>query len=211
MGNEQERPDGTDRRASSRRICPSLARGDLMTAMNPRHVALGAWLALGMALTGCSGAEDAAAARRFADREAIEDVLARANRAFELSEPDAFGNAFADDAVYELTGKGPVFGYQKMKYEGRADIRTIITDRLERAKNTDPKTLSYDPASLRRFNRNSDDHIEIVDAAHARHSSTWMVVMHTNVDIHTSAIGRYDDELVKRDGTWFISKRVRSE
>jgi hypothetical protein len=155
--------------------------------------------------------EDLAAARRFADREGIEDTLARANRGFELSDEDLFANAFADDAVFELAGKGPVFGYQKMKYEGRADIRSILTDRNMRAKNTDPKTLSYDPASLRRFNRNSDSHIEIVDATHARHSSTWMVVMHTNVDIHTSAIGRYDDELEKRDGKWLIVKRLRSE
>jgi hypothetical protein len=37
------------------------------------------------------------------------------------------------------------------------------------------------------------------------------VVMHTNVDIHISAVGRYEDELVKRGGKWFIVKRVRSE
>jgi hypothetical protein len=164
-------------------------------------------------VSGCStlSAEDLAAARRFADREAIEDVLSRANRGFELSDPELFAGAFAEDAVFELTGKGPVFGYEKMRYEGRAQIRTILTDRIDKARKTDPKTLTYDPASLRRFNRNSDARIEILDAARARHSSTWMVVMHTNVDIHTSAIGRYDDELVKRGGQWFISKRVRSE
>jgi hypothetical protein len=37
-----------------------------------------------------------------------------------------------------------------MRYSGRADIRTIIADRVERARNTDPATLSYDPASVRR-------------------------------------------------------------
>lgn len=41
--------------------------------------------------------------------------------------------------------------------------------------------------------------------------STWMVVMKTNVDIHISAIDRYQDELVKRDGEWRILRRVRSE
>lgn len=35
--------------------------------------------------------------------------------------------------------------------------------------------------------------------------------MHTNVNIHISAVGRYEDELVKRGGKWFIVKRVRSE
>jgi hypothetical protein len=189
-----------------------------MAMMNLRRRSPGAWLATAVLVTmglvsGCAtlSAEDIAAARRFADREAIEDVLSRANRGFELSEPDVFAGAFAEDAVFELAGKGPVFGYDKMKYQGRVQIRTILTDRIDKARNADPKTLTYDPASLRRFNRNSDDRIEILDATRARHSSTWMVVMHTNVDIHTSAIGRYDDELVKRGDKWFISKRVRSE
>jgi hypothetical protein len=148
---------------------------------------------------------------RFADREAIEEVLSRANLGFELSDPDLFAGAFAEDGVYELAGEGPIFGYQKMTYSGRADIRTIISDRLEGSRNADPATLSYDPASLRRYNRNTDTLIEIVDEDTARHISTWMVVMKTNVDIHISAIGRYEDELVKRDGEWFISKRRRIE
>jgi hypothetical protein len=158
-------------------------------------------------LAGCA----ATTATRFEDRQDIEGVLSRANRGFELSDPDLFANAFAEDAVYELAGQGPVFGYERMKYVGRDQIRTILTDRLARARNTDPKTLSYDPASLRRFNRNSDEHVELVDATHARHTSTWMVVMHTNVNIHISAVGRYEDDLVKRGGKWFILKRVRSE
>ena len=82
---------------------------------------------------------------------------------------------------------------------------------MEKAREADPKTLSYDPASLSRFNRNSDEHIVIVDARTARHTSTWMVVMHTNVNIHISAIGRYDDTLEKRDGKSLIVKRVRTE
>ena len=129
-------------------------------------------------------------------------MLSRANVGFELSDPDLFANAFAPDAVYELVSEVQVFGYRKLLYSGRADIRTIISDRLERARNADPETLSYDPASLRRYNRNSDSLIEIIDDDSARHISTWMVVMKTNVDIHTSAIGRYEDELVKRDGEW---------
>jgi hypothetical protein len=150
-------------------------------------------------------------AQRLADREAIEQVLARANLGFELSDPDLFANAFAPDAVYELNGEGPVFGYAKMRYDGREDIRTIISDRLERARTTDPATLSYDPASLRRYNRNSDSLIEVTGPSTAKHVSTWLVVMKTNVDIHMSAVGRYEDELVKRDGTWLIAKRRRVE
>jgi hypothetical protein len=35
--------------------------------------------------------------------------------------------------------------------------------------------------------------------------------MKTNVDIHMSAVGRYEDELAKRDGAWSIAKRRRVE
>jgi SnoaL-like domain len=148
---------------------------------------------------------------RLADHEAIEAVLARANMGFEISDVDMFAGAFAPDAVYRLDERGPVFGYDKMVYQGRDDIRTIISSRLEKARNTDPKTLSYDPASLRRFNRNSDDHTVLLDDSTAKHTSTWMVVMHTNVNIHISAIGRYTDTLKKIDGKWLIVERIRTE
>ncbi len=148
---------------------------------------------------------------RLADHEAIDEVLSQANIGFELGDPDLFANAFAVDGVYQLDEKGPVFGYDKMIYKGRAEIRTIVSSRLEKARNTDPKTLSYDPASLRRFNRNSDDRTVILDSTTARHTSTWMVVMHTNVNIHISAIGRYADTLKKIDGKWLITNRTRTE
>ena len=160
-------------------------------------------------LAACARNSEDAATQRLADREAIEQVLARANLGFELSDPDLFASAFAADAVYELDGAAPVFGYAKMRYDGRDDIRTIITDRLERARTADPATLSYDPASLRRYNRNSDSLIEITGPTTATHVSTWLVVMKTNVDIHMSAVGRYEDDLVRRDGTWQIAKRRR--
>jgi hypothetical protein len=151
------------------------------------------------------------AAQRIADREAIEDVLNRANLGFELSDPDLFADAFAEGAVFQLDEKGPVFGFDKMIYQGRADIRSIITARLDKVRKTDPKTLSFDPTTLKMYNRNSDERITILDAKTARHTSTWMVVMKTNVNIHISAIGRYNDAIEKRNGKWFIVKRVRTE
>lgn len=179
-----------------------------MTARSVALVSMLAWLA------GCAmppPAAERAAAQRFADREAIEAVLDRANRGFELSDPELFANAYAPDAVFELDGPGPVFGYDRMRYEGRDEIRQIIAVRLERAKKADPTRLTYDPASLRRYNRNSDSRIELLDATHARHTSVWMVVMKTNVDIHISAVGRYEDLLEKREGQWLITRRRRIE
>jgi hypothetical protein len=157
-----------------------------------------------------ASAEDSAM-RRIADREAIEDVLKRANLGFELSDPDLFAGAFAEDAIFQLDEKGPVFGFDKMIYKGRGDIRSIVTDRAEKARKRDPKTLSFDPATLKMYMRNTDEHIVILDGNKARHTSTWMAVIKTNVDIHISAIGRYDDMLEKRNGKWLIAKRIRTE
>jgi SnoaL-like domain len=153
----------------------------------------------------------APAAQRIADRAAIEDLLAQVNLGFEFNDANQFADGFARDAVYELVGQGPVPGFQRMRYDGHDQIREIITDRIEKARAADPKTLTYDPATLRRYNRNSDSRIQIADATHARHWSTWMVVMKTNVDIHISAIGRYEDVLEKQDGKWLIKSRKRTE
>ncbi len=49
-----------------------------------------AWLLVSV-VTGCATRvpHESAAAQRLADRDAIEDVLSRANLGFELSDPDA--------------------------------------------------------------------------------------------------------------------------
>jgi hypothetical protein len=170
-------------------------------------------LAIVLLAAGCGQRTSAenTAALRIADREAIEDALNRANLGFELSDPDIFAGAFAEDGVYQLDEKGPVFGFDKMIYQGRADIRRIVADRMEKFSKTDPKTLSFDPATLKMYIRNSDERIVILDSKTARHTSTWMAVIKTNVNIHISAIGRYNDTIEKRNGKWFIVKRVRTE
>lgn len=163
--------------------------------------------------TGCeqkTTTEDSASLQ-IADREAIEDTVNRANLGFELGDADLFAGAFAEDAVFQLDAKGPVFGFDKMSYKGRDDIRKIISDQQEKFSKTDPSTLSFDPATLKMYIRNSDERITILDSKTARHTSTWMAVIKTNVDIHISAVGRYNDELEKRDGKWMIVKRVRAE
>ena len=176
------------------------------------NIFIAVWiLVLSAAACGRQAATEDAASLRIADREKIEDVLSRANTGFELSDADLFAGAFAEDAVFQLDAKGPVFGFDKMAYRGRDDIRRIVSDRLEKFRKADPKTLSFDPASLKMYIRNSDERIQVLDSKTARHTSTWMAVIKTNVDIHISAVGRYTDTLEKRDGKWLISKRVRTE
>jgi hypothetical protein len=53
--------------------------------------------------------------------------------------------------------------------------------------------------------------IEITGPTTATPVLAWLVVMKTNVDIHMSAVGRYEDDLVRRDGVWQIAKRRRIE
>ena len=180
------------------------------TKMGNAFIALAAVV---LFVTGCAKqmSTEEAASLRIADREAIEDTLNRANLGFELSDADLFAGAFAEDAFFQLDEKGPVFGFDKMMYQGRADIRRIVADRLEKFRKTDPKTLSFDPATLKMYIRNSDERIQIIDSKTARHTSTWMAVIKTNVNIHISAVGRYTDTIEKRDGKWFIAKRVRTE
>jgi hypothetical protein len=169
--------------------------------------------AVALLASGCgqrAPSEDAAALR-IADREAIEDAVNRANLGFELSDADLFAGAFAEDGIFQLDARRPVFGFDKMIYQGREDIRKIITDRIEKVRKTDPKTLSFDPATLKMYIRNSDERVVILDPKSAHHTSTWMAVIKTNVNIHISAIGRYNDTMEKRNGKWLIAKRVRAE
>jgi hypothetical protein len=154
---------------------------------------------------------DDATALKIADREAIEETVHQANLGFEHGDADLFAGAFAEDAVFELDAKGPVFGFDKMSYQGRDEIRKIITDQQEKFSKTDPKTLSFDPSTLKMYIRNSDERIKILDSKTAQYTSTWMAVIKTNVNIHISAIGRYNETIEKRDGKWFIVKCVRSE
>ena len=48
------------------------------------------------------------AAQRLADREAIEDVLNRANSGFELSDPDLFAGAFAEARAAPVASRASV-------------------------------------------------------------------------------------------------------
>lgn len=175
----------------------------------PRWIRIMAMSALAMVAVGAQAQAPVENDSLFMERQAIEKVLYFANLGYELFDAEMYGEAFAEDAVYILDSQWPIYGYDKLRYEGREDIESMITSRTEVSAN--PDTMSYNPATLRRFNRSSNEYIEIIDSTHARHYANWMVVMRTNVDIHTSAIGRYEDDLVKLNGQWFIQRRIRKE
>lgn len=103
---------------------------------------------------------------------------------------------FAEDAVFELPG-GVV-------HRGRDAIRKIVTDlQSGRARNHAAGTPS---PSLYHVMANTS--IELVDATHARHQSYAQTVRAAEGgQFIVGFMGRYEDQLVKRDGRWYIQAR----
>ena len=98
------------------------------------------------------------AALRIADREAIEDTMNRANLGFELSDADLFAGAFAEDATFQLDAKGPVFGFDKMMYQGRTTSAESLRTGGEVPQNRsqDPELRSGKPKNVYPQQRRAD-------------------------------------------------------
>lgn len=150
-------------------------------------------------LTGSALADDADV-RKALDRAEIQELVARYVHGLDTLDADLYASVFAEDAVFELPG-GVV-------HRGRAAIRKIVTDLIEaRARN---EAAGRPSPSLYHVMANTS--IEIVDATHARHRSYAQTVRAAEGgQFIVGFMGRYEDELVKRDGEWLILKRVRSE
>jgi hypothetical protein len=53
----------------------------------------------------------------------------------------------------------------------------------------------------------SNTEIEVTAADQARHQSYWQTVRVEGGAVTVGAMGRYEDTLVKRNGTWMIQTR----
>jgi ketosteroid isomerase-like protein len=138
---------------------------------------------------------DDAAVQKLLDRAEIEALVARYVTALDTRDADAYAGVFAEDAVFELPGA---------VHRGRAEIRKIVTDLQEsRARN---EAAGRPSANL--YHVMSNTSIEIVDATHARHQSYAQTVRAAeNGQFIVGFMGRYEDDLVKRDGRWLIQSR----
>jgi uncharacterized protein (TIGR02246 family) len=141
-------------------------------------------------------AADDAAVQKLLDRAEIAELVTRYVTGLDTLDADLYAGVFAEDAVFELPG-GVV-------HRGRAAIRKIVSDLQEsRARNQGAGTPS---PSLYHVMANTS--IEIVDATHARHQSYAQTVRAAeNGQFVVGFMGRYEDQLVKRDGRWFIQSR----
>jgi 3-phenylpropionate/cinnamic acid dioxygenase small subunit len=168
--------------------------------MNIKRVALAGSMTLWM-LTACGSAPgDRAAIQNYVDRQAIETTLVRYSTGLDTFDPDVYASAFTEDAEFTM---------EDTVYRGRDEIagviRTMKASREERRVDSDPG--NDPPPSMHHVMSNAV--IDIVSPDKALHHCYWMTVAggpELN-SFRVAAQGRYEDELVKRDGQWLIHRR----
>ena len=139
---------------------------------------------------------DDAAVQKLLDRAEIEELVTRYVTALDTRDADMYAGVFAEDAVFELPGN--------VVHRGRAAIRKIVTDLQENRARNDAAGKPSPSLYHAMFNHS----IELVDATHARHQSYAQTVRAAeNGQFIVGFMGRYEDEIVKRDGRWFIQSR----
>ena len=151
---------------------------------------------------GCGSAPtpQAAAFQNYVDRQAIETTLVRYSTGLDTFDPDIYASVFTEDAEFTMEGK---------VFHGREEIRGIVAgmkaDREARKADKDP--ANDPPPIMHHVMTNAV--IDITGADTARHHCYWMTVSGGPglYSFRVAAEGRYEDELVKRDGKWLIRSR----
>jgi 3-phenylpropionate/cinnamic acid dioxygenase small subunit len=170
--------------------------------MNTTRLAAAGTMAILVLVTACGSApnDQSAAIQNYVDRQAIETTLVRYSIGLDTFDPEVYASAFTEDAEFTMEGK---------VYRGREEIAGIIkgmkTGRAERLADKDP--ANDPPPIMHHVMTNAV--IDIVSADRALHHCYWMTVSggpELN-SFRVAAEGRYEDELVKRDGKWLIHRR----
>ena len=133
--------------------------------------------------------------QNLADRAAIQNLIVAYGTALDTLDADGYAAVFTEDAELDVAGN---------VRKGRQQIRAIVTGLQE--SRAASKAKGTPTAAL--YHVISNTAIEIVSASQGRHHSYWQTIrVGANNQIIVGAIGRYDDELVKRDGRWLIRSR----
>ena len=151
---------------------------------------------------GCGSAPtpQAAAFQNYVDRQAIETTLVRYSTGLDTFDPDIYASVFTEDAEFTMEGK---------VFRGREEIRKIVADmKASRAERKADKDPANDPPPIMHHVM-TNAVIDITGADTARHHCYWMTVSGGPglYSFRVAAEGRYEDELVKRDGKWLIHRR----
>ncbi len=170
--------------------------------MKNAYYARATCIALLIALAACTRTADTDVAgfQNYVDRQAIETTLVRYSTGLDTLNAELYASAFTEDAEFSMEGK---------VYRGREEIGAIITGMkagyAERAADAD---ATNDPPRIMHHVM-SNAVIDIVAADRALHHCYWMTVNGgpAMYSFRVAAEGRYEDELVKRDGKWLIHRR----
>jgi uncharacterized protein (TIGR02246 family) len=129
------------------------------------------------------------------DRIAVEDVMARYVWAVDSLDADGYVAVFTDDAVIDSNGAIS---------KGHAEIRKIVTSLIQRR--DDNKAKGLPTSNL--YHVISSVRITFPKPGEALHQSYWQTVRRdTDGKMIAAAMGRSEDRLVKRNGTWLIHNR----
>ena len=131
----------------------------------------------------------------YEDRIAVEDVMARYVWAVDSLDADGYVAVFTDDAVIDSNGNIS---------KGHGEIRGIVTSLIKRRDDNKAKGL---PAS-NLYHVISSVRITFPKPGEALYQSYWQT-MRKDKDgrMITGGMGRSEDHLVKRNGTWLIQFR----
>jgi len=132
----------------------------------------------------------------YEDRVAVEDVMARYVWAVDSLDADGYVAVFTPDAVIDSNGAIS---------RGHDEIRQIVTGLIQRRDDNRAKGLPT--ANL--YHVISSPRITFPAPGEALHRSYWQTVRRgEDGRMIAAAMGRSEDHLVKRNGTWLIQKRV---
>lgn len=132
----------------------------------------------------------------YEDRVAVEDVMARYVWAVDSFDADGYVAVFAPDAVIDSNGTIS---------RGHEEIRRIVTGLAARRDANQAKGV---PAG-NLYHVVSNVRITFPQPAEALHRSYWQTVRRdTDGRMIAAAMGRSEDKLVKRNGTWLIQSRT---
>ena len=131
----------------------------------------------------------------YEDRIAVEDVMARYVWAVDSLDADGYVAVFTEDAVIDSNGSIS---------RGRDEIRKIVTGLIQRR--DDSKAKGLPTSNL--YHVISNVRVTFTKPGEALHQSYWQTVRRdADGKMTAAAMGRSEDRLVKRNGTWLIQSR----
>lgn len=131
----------------------------------------------------------------YADRTAVEDVMARYVWAVDSFDADGYVAVFTEDAVIDSNGAIS---------KGHAEIRKVVTSLIQRR--DDNKAKGLPAGSLHHVISNV--RITFPKPNEAIYRSYWQTVRRDKDDkMIAAAMGTSEDHLVKRNGKWLIQSR----